>query len=122
MNIGKDEDEQPRFQSMSKTNRSCPFWASSSISLCLVEDVMIPAWIAFSIFSMPVSASFNCFFRSCISKLSCPCSSKSRSISCSINGPSITIAIVSLTTKSSIHFFLTAFLVQPFFRLALPHL
>ena len=77
------------------------FLSSNSSRRCFVDWLIIPIWIAFSIFSMPRSVSANCWRRAGSSLLSLPCKSITASAMYSTKSSFITFAIVALTTAFS---------------------
>ena len=82
----------------------------SAESRAFVERVRTPCWMALSRLLMAVSASRSCCSYSGTFTLSLSCKSMSMDTMASIALSSMTIFMVSPTTKSSIHSFLTGFL------------
>ena len=83
---------------------------SSSSSRAFVERVRMPCWMALSRLLMAVSASRSCCSYSGTFTLSLSCKSISMDTMASVALSSMTIFMVSPTTKSSIHSFLTGLL------------
>ena len=95
-------------QSIFVSNSS--FAASNSSRRFFVDLVRMPCWIAFRRFWMAISVSRSCCSYSGRFTFSLSCKSMSMETMASTALSSITIFMVSLTTKSSIHSFLTDFL------------